>query len=124
MEDSDRDSSTSSLRRAPIFGRVRRRISLSDQQYNRLVLQALLSVGFGLWGWYYPRYLIAHEQGILNRQVPYQTTAAGDVLLDLELNEPLVDSASISCKWSKLDIDALLVIVECRLVMIGCYLFS
>jgi hypothetical protein len=124
MDDSDCDSSTLSVQRAPIFGRGRRRVVRSDHQYNRLVLQALWSVGFGLWGWYYPRYLIAHEEGILKRRAPYQRTAAGDAILNLELNEPLVDSPSITCKWRQIEIDNLLGIVAYRLDMIGCYPFS
>ena len=65
----------------------------------KLLQQALASFSLGLIGWYYPRYLIEHEDGIQHREVPYQKTSAGDVILDFMLNDPLVYPPTISCKF-------------------------
>ena len=64
-----------------------------------LLQQTVLSFGFGLFGWYYPRYLIANETTIQHRKAPYQKTpSSGDVILDFLLNDPLVYPPTISCK--------------------------
>jgi hypothetical protein len=55
---------------------------------------------FGLVGWYYPRYLIAQETTIASKPAPYQQTAAGDVILDFTLNEPVVDPPTIPCTYT------------------------
>jgi hypothetical protein len=64
-----------------------------------MIRQLAVSLAFGVLGWYVPRYLIYHEQGIEKKQAPYQTTSAGDVILDFTLNQPLVDPPTISCTY-------------------------
>ncbi len=55
-------------------------------------------VMFGLWAWYYPRYLIARDTSIASKTPPYQRTAAGDVILDFTLNEKVSDPPIIPCE--------------------------
>ena len=73
------------------------------QSHRSMILlqQSVLSFGFGLFGWYYPRYLIANETTIQHREAPYQKTSSssGDVILDFLLNDPLVYPPTISCKF-------------------------
>jgi hypothetical protein len=64
-----------------------------------MIRQLVVSLAFSALGWYGPRYLIDHEEGIEKKQAPYQTTAAGDVILDFTLNQPLVDPPTISCTY-------------------------
>ena len=73
--------------------------SVGYHRNMKLLQQALASFSFGLIGWYYPRYLIKHEEGIQHREVPYQKTSAGDLILDFMLNDPLVYPPTISCKF-------------------------
>jgi hypothetical protein len=83
--------------------RFQRSLSLDPDEYpisigcnkKRLFRSTMLSVLFAIFGWYYPRYLIAHETTIANKQAPYQETSTGDVLLDFLLNQPLVDPPTI-----------------------------
>jgi hypothetical protein len=63
-----------------------------------MIRSTLLWVIFGVVGWYYPRYLIAHEQTIIHKAAPYQVTTSGDVILDFALNEKLVDPPTIPGK--------------------------
>lgn len=66
---------------------------------RRLVVEFLV-VFAGLYvSWYGVRYLIENETGIENRPVPFQKTAAGDIILDSELNRPLVDPPTVPCKF-------------------------
>jgi hypothetical protein len=61
----------------------------------RLAKQLAAALLLALTGWYYPRYLMATEDGIAHKIVPFQKTAAGDVILDFLLNEPLVDPPTV-----------------------------
>jgi hypothetical protein len=70
----------------------------SSSEGLRLAKQAAAALLVYLTGWYYPRYLIAHEDGIEHLLAPFQKTAAGDVILDFLLNEPVVDPPTIPCK--------------------------
>jgi hypothetical protein len=63
-----------------------------------MIRSTVLWVIFGVVGWYYPRYLIAHEQTIMHKAAPYQLTTSGDVILDFALNEKLVDPPTIPGK--------------------------
>ena len=84
--------------------RLQRSVSSSPESLDAspssspLLQQLLVSLSFVLAAWYIPRYLIANESGIENRPVPYQQTAAKDVILDFRLSEPLVDPPTIPCK--------------------------
>ena len=62
---------------------------------KRMFRTTSLAILFGLLGWYYPRHLIANETSIVTKQPPYQQTEAGDIILDLTLNQPLVDPPTI-----------------------------
>eukprot|EP00538_Stauroneis_constricta_P006990 CAMPEP_0119546608 /NCGR_PEP_ID=MMETSP1352-20130426/956_1 /TAXON_ID=265584 /ORGANISM="Stauroneis constricta, Strain CCMP1120" /LENGTH=223 /DNA_ID=CAMNT_0007591329 /DNA_START=54 /DNA_END=722 /DNA_ORIENTATION=- len=46
-------------------------------------------------GWYVPKYMLPSEDFIQQREIPYQKTAAGDVLLDLELNNEAIEDMTI-----------------------------
>jgi hypothetical protein len=67
----------------------------SERESLRLAKQAAASLCFAMAGWYYPRYLVSQEDSIANQTVPYQTTAAGDVILDFLLNQPLVEPQTV-----------------------------
>jgi hypothetical protein len=89
---------------APGNGNLTRSVSsmipedLSEQETLRLAKQAAAALLLALTGWYFPRYLIANEEGIEHKIIPFQKTAAGDVILDFLLNNPLVDPPTIPCK--------------------------
>ncbi|KAL7572516.1 hypothetical protein ACA910_000340 [Epithemia clementina (nom. ined.)] len=64
--------------------------------FKILTIQAALALGFTMVGWYYPRYLIDQAlPEIAQKNVPYQTTQAGDVILDSVHNQPLIDPPTI-----------------------------
>ena len=76
----------------------------SREPTARFIRSTILSVFFGLWGWYYPKYVVAQRaDAILAKTPPYQSTAAGDVLLDFTLNAPLTDPMIISCEYNMID---------------------
>jgi hypothetical protein len=50
-------------------------------------------------GWRLPKAVMDRDESLLSRPPPYQVTAAGDVLLDFTLNQPLVDPPTISCTY-------------------------
>ena len=89
---------------SPGNGNLKRSVSsiitedFSSSESLRLAKQAAAALLLSLAGWYYPRYLIGKEDDIEHKIVPFQKTAAGDVILDFLLNEPLVDPPTISCK--------------------------
>jgi hypothetical protein len=97
-------SLSSSQFSAPRNGNLTRSVSSiitedsSSSEGLRLAKQAAAALLLALTGWYYPRYLIGKEDGIEHKIVPFQKTAAGDVILDFSLNEALVDPPTISCK--------------------------
>ena len=62
-----------------------------------LIREASVAITIFLVGWFLPRYMIAHERVLATKQVPFQVTAAGDVLLDFALNHPLIDPPTIPC---------------------------
>ena len=64
-----------------------------------LIRQASFTVLFVVVSWFVPRYMIATETTILHKaDIPYQETSAGDIILDEELNRPVVDPPTIPCK--------------------------
>jgi hypothetical protein len=50
-------------------------------------------------GWRVPKAIMDRDDRLLSRPPPYQVTAAGDVVLDFALDEPLVDPPTISCTY-------------------------
>ncbi|KAG7347759.1 PAP2 superfamily protein [Nitzschia inconspicua] len=67
----------------------------STPHYRSMLFGSIFWMSFGLFGWYFPRFLIALETSIKDKPPPYQQTAAGDVILDFELNQPLVQPATV-----------------------------
>jgi len=49
----------------------------------------------GMTGWYLPKYMLPSEEVIHAREIPYQTTRDGDVILAFDYNLPLVDPPTI-----------------------------
>ena len=70
----------------------------SSQLDARLWRPLVVSLAFSVFGWYAPEYLSHYDEKIIHRPIPYQTTAAGDVILDPTLNYPFVHPATVSCK--------------------------
>jgi hypothetical protein len=70
----------------------------STQQYRAMLVGAFFWISFALFGWYFPRLLISMETTMKEKPPPYQETAAGDVILDFELNQPLVRPATVDSK--------------------------
>lgn len=46
-----------------------------------------------------PMFAAADDESWRSQNIPYQKTAAGDVILDFELNHPLVDPATVPCTF-------------------------
>ena len=68
--------------------------SASAASTRRAVLSMVAWIAFGLFGWYYPRSLIHRETSLRSSPPPYQV--AGDaVIVDFELNQPLVDPPTV-----------------------------
>lgn len=65
----------------------------------RLIHQTVLSICFALFGWYFPRYVIfKNAEHIGQGPIPYQKTSSGDVILDFQYNQPLIDPPTIPCE--------------------------
>jgi len=69
--------------------------SASPSSTRKLIGSTLLWIGFGLFGWYFPRSLIRRETSILSLQPPYQISGGETVIVDFELNQPLVDPPTV-----------------------------
>ena len=66
---------------------------------KQLLVQAICAMSVAYIGWNYPRDLIQGSLSqIAHKVVPYQTTKAGDVILDGVHNRPLIDPPTIPCK--------------------------
>ncbi len=48
-------------------------------------------------GWHLPKSFAPSSEMMQQRSIPLQTTSSGDVILDLQLNHPLVHPPTISC---------------------------
>lgn len=65
---------------------------------SRILRSTLFWVSLGMWGWWFPKYLVPiFDKSILFKTPPFQVTAAGDVILDFTLNEKVADPPIISC---------------------------
>ena len=62
---------------------------------RNLVGSTLFWIGFGLFGWYFPRFLMHRETSIVNKQPPYQISGEDTIIVDFELNHPLVDPPTV-----------------------------
>jgi hypothetical protein len=49
-------------------------------------------------GVYIPKFFLPSQEELQARPIPFQKTAAGDVILDFELNKPMVDPPTIPCE--------------------------
>ena len=78
--------------------------SYSSSSTNQYLLRSTcLSLLFALFAWYYPRYIIENESTIETKVPPYQKTKSGDdVILDFNLNHPLIDPPTIPSELLKL----------------------
>jgi hypothetical protein len=65
---------------------------------SRIIRSSAFSCFFATIAWHYPRYLVNNESNIASKVPPYQQTQAGDVILDFNLNQPLVDPPTIPSK--------------------------
>ena len=63
---------------------------------RNLVGSTLFWIGFGLFGWYFPRFLMHRETSIVNKQPPYQISGEDTIIVDFELNHPLVDPPTVN----------------------------
>lgn len=84
--------------------------SLPPHKARSLLAATAFWIAFAVFGWYFPRLLISWETSIQSKVPPFQETAAGDVILDFLLNQPLVRPATVDSK---------LPICRCRC----CYVF-
>jgi len=67
----------------------------SSSSTRELLTSTLFWIGFGLFGWYFPRSLVHRETSILSLEPPYQMGGGGAVIVDFELNQPLVDPPTV-----------------------------
>ena len=64
---------------------------------QKLAIHVLIAISLFHMGWYYPKHVIEQNLVTIARKpVPYQTTQAGDVILDGVHNRPLIDPPTIS----------------------------
>lgn len=75
--------------------------NLTTNTTNRsLLVQACVIFVCTMLAWHVPRYYITFlPVEHINRNIPYQKTTAGDVILDSELNQPLVNPPTVPCKF-------------------------
>jgi hypothetical protein len=71
---------------------------LSSTSTRKVVFNTILWIGFGLFGWYFPRFLIYRETSIVNKIPPYQVAGGETVIVDFALNQPLVRPATVESK--------------------------
>jgi hypothetical protein len=63
---------------------------------RKLVGSTLFWIGFALFGWYFPRFLMHRETSIFNKQPPYQISGEDTIIVDFELNHPLVEPPTVN----------------------------
>ena len=74
----------------------------SSSSLQTLFVSTIGWLGFGIFGWYFPRYLIYKETTIATKKPPYQLTASGDVIIDFELNQKWVHPATVDSTYNLL----------------------
>ena len=73
--------------------------SASASSTRKVLGSTLFWIGFGVFGWYFPRSLIHGETSILSLQPPYQMSGGETVIVDFELNQPLVDPPTVDSEF-------------------------
>jgi hypothetical protein len=73
--------------------------SSSSSSTRKLLGSTCFWVGFGLFGWYFPRSIIHSETSILSLEPPYQKSGGETVIVDFELNQPLVDPPTVDSEF-------------------------
>lgn len=74
--------------------------SASSLSTRKLLGCTIFWIGFGIFGWYFPRSLIHRETSILALEPPYQIAGGDNVIVDFELNQPLVDPPTVDSEFS------------------------
>lgn len=74
--------------------------SASSLSTRKLLGSTLFWIGFGIFGWYFPRSLIHADTSIPSLQPPYQISGGDTVIVDFELNQPLVDPPTVDSEFS------------------------
>lgn len=69
--------------------------STSSFSTRKLLGSTSFWIGFGIFCWYFPRSILHAETSISSLQPPYQKTADGSVIVDFELNQPLVHPPTV-----------------------------
>mmetsp|Transcript_6640 Transcript_6640/g.16164 ORF Transcript_6640/g.16164 Transcript_6640/m.16164 type:complete len:206 (-) Transcript_6640:1165-1782(-) len=69
--------------------------SASSLSTRKLFGSTLFWIGFGIFGWYFPRSIIHGDTSIVKLQPPYQISGGDTVIVDFELNQPLVDPPTV-----------------------------
>ena len=73
--------------------------SASSLSTRKLFGSTLFWIGFGIFGWYFPRSIIHADTSIVELQPPYQISGGDTVILDFELNQPLVDPPTVDSEF-------------------------
>ena len=71
----------------------------SSSSIRNLIGSTICWVAFGLFGWYFPRLLLHRETSISTLKVPYQIAGEDTVIVDFELNNPLVDPPTVDSEF-------------------------
>ncbi len=69
--------------------------SASSLSTRKLLGSTLFWIGFGIFCWYFPRSIIHAETSISSLQPPYQKSVDGTVIVDFQLNQPLVHPPTV-----------------------------
>ena len=72
----------------------------SASSMRKLLLSTVFWIGFGMFGWYFPRSIIHRETSILSLQPPFQISGGDTVIVDFELNQPLVDPPTVDSEFT------------------------
>jgi hypothetical protein len=92
-------TTTATTKTSALYYRNGQQQQQQQQQNNWWRLQVAISLVVFWVGWRVPKSIMDRDDSLVHRPAPYQVTAAGDVLLDFALNEPLVDPPTISCTY-------------------------
>ena len=74
-------------------------LSASSLSTRKLLGSTLFWIGFGIFGWYFPRSIIHGETSLSKLPPPYQESDGNTVILDFELNQPLVDPPTVNSEF-------------------------
>jgi len=69
---------------------------IAKMKWFHMIQETILCFGLFLLGWYGPKYCKPSEESVQSMPIPYQVMkSSGDVVLDFDLNHPLVDPPAI-----------------------------